>query len=220
MKEQRQFTIKHLRNLGYGKSSSEPLIQEEILKLLKFMMPIKGHQDKTVHFKHLFRQHNVNIIWAFVFGTSFDDDEAAQFSESARSKALELQALNVFTSYLLPIPGPILRFIPAKILKQLGIYSKGYEPLSRMILVKANNFRFFFVFNKIVELKANKQPSHFLKFVKIYFQNAIENRMSKNIRDGHNFIDIYIEEIMKQQNKEGSNSSFTSTLKYMQGFIQ
>lgn len=145
LKEQRRFTIKHLRNLGYGKSCSEPIIQEEISKLLmKMMTPDEERPDKIVNFKHIFRQHNLNIIWAFVTGRPFDaDDHDAQCSESSSRKKLELRPLNVFTSYALPIPEQMLRILPEKVMKRLGIYSEGYKPLSRLILVIIITYLFY-----------------------------------------------------------------------------
>ena len=98
------------------------------------MTPNEGNTETIVNFKHIFRQHTLNIIWAFVTGNSFDEDHS-NFIESSRSGTLELRSLNVFTSYTLQIPEPILRILPLKVMKRLGIYSEGYKPLSQLILV-------------------------------------------------------------------------------------
>ncbi len=95
-------------------------------------MPDEGNPETIVIFKHIFRQHTLNIIWAFLTGNSFDEDHS-NLIETLRSNKLEWRPLNAFTSSALPIP--ILRIFPSKVMKRLGIYSEGYKPLSQLILV-------------------------------------------------------------------------------------
>lgn len=67
-KERRRFTLHHLRNLGFGKSSMESIVMEEIEKLSDHL---KDNLDKDVKFDYFFVFSFLNIAWSIVGGEFF-----------------------------------------------------------------------------------------------------------------------------------------------------
>lgn len=88
--EQRRFALRHLRDLGFGRTSSENLIQEEIHELTSLIrdQAVSSH-DGSVDFQALFGLSLVNVLWALIGGERFKHDDA-------KFKRL-VDATNVFT---------------------------------------------------------------------------------------------------------------------------
>ncbi|XP_063231673.1 methyl farnesoate epoxidase-like isoform X2 [Bacillus rossius redtenbacheri] len=70
--EQRRFTLRHLREFGFGKSSEEAIMLDEISHLIK-----KLESSKIVSISNLFNLPVVNVLWKTLAGTriAHDDDE-------------------------------------------------------------------------------------------------------------------------------------------------
>jgi methyl farnesoate epoxidase/farnesoate epoxidase len=65
-KEQRRFALKHLRDLGFGKSSMmEEIIREEFVQLAE---KFRENGGKEVDSHQLFNLTVVNVIWGIVAG--------------------------------------------------------------------------------------------------------------------------------------------------------
>ncbi|KDR22559.1 methyl farnesoate epoxidase-like isoform X2 [Zootermopsis nevadensis] len=69
--EQRRFTLRHLRDLGFGKSIMETLISEEIEDVIKEL-----RQCKVLQVSRFFGLSTVNVIWALVAGTRYSRGDA------------------------------------------------------------------------------------------------------------------------------------------------
>ena len=64
--QQRRFTVRHLRDLGFGKTSIENQIIDEISELIQEMTDTaSSNADGKVDFKGLFSVSVINILWAF-----------------------------------------------------------------------------------------------------------------------------------------------------------
>ncbi|XP_063889355.1 uncharacterized protein LOC135116074 [Scylla paramamosain] len=66
--EQRRFLLHHLRDLGFGKSSYEPVMVEEISELMECMSKEKG---RPLEMRRLFNRSVINILWAMVMGRRY-----------------------------------------------------------------------------------------------------------------------------------------------------
>lgn len=70
--ELRRFTLRHLRNFGYGKTSMENLIMQEVDDLIKEM-----RRKDTLQVHGLFKISALNVLWCMMSGTRYarDDEE-------------------------------------------------------------------------------------------------------------------------------------------------
>ncbi|XP_063865486.1 cytochrome P450 2J4-like isoform X2 [Scylla paramamosain] len=79
-KNQRRFTLRTLRDLGFGRSTLEPIMQEELEELLKLFREREGEK---VEVGLLFNRSIVNVIWAITIGKrySYDDKKLEKLVE-------------------------------------------------------------------------------------------------------------------------------------------
>ena len=66
--EQRRFALRHLRDLGMGKSSMEPHIRQEALEMVESLKKTVG---EPIDFRFNLNVAVTNIIWALVAGNFF-----------------------------------------------------------------------------------------------------------------------------------------------------
>jgi hypothetical protein len=67
--EQRRFTLRHLRELGFGKTSIEDQMMDEISDLISDITEAaKSDPDHVVDFKAIFTVSVFNILWAIIGG--------------------------------------------------------------------------------------------------------------------------------------------------------
>ncbi len=67
--EHRRFTVRHLRDLGFGKTSIEDQMMEEVGDLLKDIEScLKSNPNRVVDFRGTFQVSVQNILWALVAG--------------------------------------------------------------------------------------------------------------------------------------------------------
>ena len=70
--DQRRFTLRHLRDLGFGRTSSENIIEDEIHQLFDEMRTTAAsNQDGIVDFKGVFTTSVINVLWAVLGGQRF-----------------------------------------------------------------------------------------------------------------------------------------------------
>ena len=73
--EQRRFTLRHLRDLGFGKTSIEDQMIDEINDLISDMTETaKSDPGHVVDFKSIFTVSAINILWAIIGGKRFQRD--------------------------------------------------------------------------------------------------------------------------------------------------
>jgi len=125
-----------LRELGYGKSSSESIIQDEIAELLlRMKAESKSNPDGIVDFKHIFRLPNLNIIWAFVAGKRFQSDDS-EFAKLTDSVELMGRGINLFLALVFPVPQSVLNLLPMSVKKKVGACMEGYGPVTQVLTVR------------------------------------------------------------------------------------
>ncbi|XP_045114848.1 cytochrome P450 2C31-like isoform X2 [Portunus trituberculatus] len=83
--------LHHLRDLGFGKSSYEPVMVEEITELMELITKKEG---RPLDMRHLFKRSVINILWAMVMGRRYHYGDAklnkliANFGQPADFNAL------------------------------------------------------------------------------------------------------------------------------------
>lgn len=107
-KENRRFALHHLRNLGFGKTSMETIIADEIQQLLD---NIDSKSGQKIVIADLLFLPILNIIWGLVGGNQYamNDDKMKTFSSTLKN-FFELLQKSVLIDVL-----PILRFLPGEL---------------------------------------------------------------------------------------------------------
>lgn len=138
-REQRRFTLRHLRDIGFGKSSSEQLVHEEIHDLVEAIrIGAKLNADAIVDFENLFSMSMINILWAMVGGERFSHQDT-RLKQLLGIVELFFRSGNLVRSNI-PMPGFMLRVFP-KLREYLGIRNDVFEPLQDFIRVKILSLR-------------------------------------------------------------------------------
>nr|XP_045595438.1 cytochrome P450 2L1-like isoform X2 [Procambarus clarkii]XP_045595439.1 cytochrome P450 2L1-like isoform X2 [Procambarus clarkii]XP_045595440.1 cytochrome P450 2L1-like isoform X2 [Procambarus clarkii] len=70
---QRRFVLRHLRDLGFGKTSNEALMMDEVTELIDY---IKQRKGTPMPMKRLFNRSVVNVLWGMVMGKRYSYDNA------------------------------------------------------------------------------------------------------------------------------------------------
>ncbi|KAM3968453.1 cytochrome P450 Cyp305B1 [Aphomia sociella] len=88
-REHRQFTVKHLRNVGFGRTLMETEIQNEMINLLG---RIEKMNDKPINPKTLLPAAVMNVLWKYVAGETIREDRLKTLLDlfAARSKAFSM----------------------------------------------------------------------------------------------------------------------------------
>ena len=126
-KEQRRFTLRQLRDLGFGKTSAEDLIREEIHELVEAIRAAsKADAGRVVNLKGIFNVSVLNVLWAIIGGRRYKHDDI-QFK----------QILGVVESFFRSGNAVSASFnIPESVLKVLPFLEKyvGFngQPLKKM----------------------------------------------------------------------------------------
>ncbi len=68
--EHRRFTLRHLRDVGFGKSSIENQMMDEIQELIQeIKSSIESDPNSVVDFKGMFNLSTLNVLWAMITGS-------------------------------------------------------------------------------------------------------------------------------------------------------
>lgn len=70
---QRRFTLRHLRDFGFGKSSMENVVHEEITELLKNLGKL-AEKGEAIQLNDVFGPAVINVLWVIVSGKRWDRD--------------------------------------------------------------------------------------------------------------------------------------------------
>ena len=68
--EQRRFTLKTLKEFGFGKSGMEEMIREELNEFVPFLL--EESKNGSISVMNLFNISILNIIWRIVNGSRYD----------------------------------------------------------------------------------------------------------------------------------------------------
>lgn len=130
--EQRRFTMRHLRDLGFGKTSIESQMMDEIHDLMEDIQK-SASADGIVNFKEgIFNVSVVNVLWAIMGGERYLRDDA-RFVKLLNAIELFFRGGNVLRASL-PVPAFLLRNVPF-IASYFGTTKEAIEPLQEFILV-------------------------------------------------------------------------------------
>jgi hypothetical protein len=130
--EQRRFTLRHLRELGFGKTSIEDQMMDEISDLISDITEAaKSDPDHVVDFKAIFTVSVFNILWVIIGGKRFQRDNL-EFKKLLNNLAQFLKCGNIRA--LLPIPAFLIRLFPS-LPGKLGINGDLCLPVQQFIEV-------------------------------------------------------------------------------------
>nr|AKH03514.1 cytochrome P450 3075C1 [Paracyclopina nana] len=71
-REQRRFALRHLRDFGFGKTSMEDLLSEEVQKLVQVF---RLHQNQPLNLNRTMNVSILNALWSIVVGERFELDD-------------------------------------------------------------------------------------------------------------------------------------------------
>ncbi|XP_039764086.1 probable cytochrome P450 305a1 isoform X2 [Pararge aegeria] len=88
-REHRHFTVKHLKNVGFGKTAMEAEIKKELQSIINY---INTHKSKPINPKTILAMSVMNILWKFTAGERIQEDRLNFLLGllSARSKAFSM----------------------------------------------------------------------------------------------------------------------------------
>jgi hypothetical protein len=74
--EQRRFTLRHLRDFGFGKTSMEGLVHEESEECVNLILKeVKKSKDSVISVDDKFGISVINILWAIMAGVRYKHDD-------------------------------------------------------------------------------------------------------------------------------------------------
>jgi hypothetical protein len=131
--EQRRFTLRHLRDLGFGKTSIEDQMIDEINDLiLDITAAAKSDPGHVVDFKAIFTVSVINILWAIIGGKRYQRDDL-KFKKLLANIDMFLRAGNI-AQVLFPVPAFLVRHFPS-LPSLLGLQDDLFVPIQQFIEV-------------------------------------------------------------------------------------
>ena len=189
--EQRRFSLRHLRDLGFGKTSLESMIQDEIRDLLADITD-KTADENVVDFGGLFNLSLINILYALIGGERFARSDA-RLKHLLGLVEVFIRTGN-FLRALVPVPGfllSIMRKTPV-LCGLVGLRNDLFGPLQHFIGVNKKK-----TYSKI----------HLL--IRCWLQEGIEEHKKDRSDDSpRDFIDVYLKEMEKQDKSSSFHSNF------------
>lgn len=131
-REQRRFALRHLRDLGFGRTSAEEMIHEEIRELIRLIGEQAGSDPEgVVHFQSgSFNRNVLNILWALTGGERFKGDDARLTSllgmVELYNRSFKPQTASI------AVPAFLLRLFPS-LWKTMGIRNDIFGPLHKFM---------------------------------------------------------------------------------------
>ena len=93
-KDQRRFTLRHLRDFGFGKTSMENILLDEVSKLILHFKSLGNQQP--VQLNRMMNVSIINALWSIVAGRKFELEDP-KFGEIIRliDDMLKLRAISL-----------------------------------------------------------------------------------------------------------------------------
>ncbi|VVC99798.1 unnamed protein product [Leptidea sinapis] len=87
--EHRQFTVKHLKNVGFGKTAMEMEIQKELLNIYDYL---DRHRSEAINPKDILAKSVMNILWKYTAGERIKEERLNCLLDllNERSKAFSM----------------------------------------------------------------------------------------------------------------------------------
>ncbi|XP_046438827.1 methyl farnesoate epoxidase-like isoform X1 [Daphnia pulex] len=164
-KEQRRFTIKHLKDVGVGKSSLEGMILDEIREMISDLKNVvDSSNDGVIKLDNVFTTAVLNILWVMVSSRRFERGDP-KMDELASCMHGFMRFSNGGPTWLSLIP--ILRFI----IPELSGYNKlmGYIRPIRS-----------YVEEEVAEHQRTRQADSPRDFIDLYLEKLDEEKSRNN----------------------------------------
>jgi cytochrome P450 len=119
--EQRRFTLRHLRDFGFGKNAGEEMIMNEVNEFLK---TFSNQQGVPFVINRTFQAAVLNTLWEILAGVRFEQDDPRLWSVFRQNKELS-EILN---------RNPVMLLLPklAKLVPGWSGWNKAYEVAASM----------------------------------------------------------------------------------------
>jgi hypothetical protein len=101
--EQRRFQLRELRDLGWGKITTETVAQEEIRELLSFVSKASKTSNGAVDMHGELTVSVINILWTIVAGKRYNRDDEEFLEFLGQITAMFRSGVKV-TNYVIPFP--------------------------------------------------------------------------------------------------------------------
>jgi methyl farnesoate epoxidase/farnesoate epoxidase len=149
--EQRRFTLRHLRDLGFGKTSIEDQMMDEISDLiLDITEAAQSDPEHVVDFRLIFTVSVINILWAIVGGKRYRRDDP-EFKKILDNIDQFVRAGNAVAGNL-PVPAFLIRFFPS-LPRRLGLNTHLFIPIQKLIQVLVVDTYFWNIISSPKQLK-------------------------------------------------------------------
>lgn len=133
---QRRFFLRHLRDLGFGQTSSENLIQDEINDIIQEIRAQAQSSNGLVNFSGMFNLSLLNILWALIGGERFKHDDA-KLKRLVDAVKLFFRAGNQ-TRGGIPVPKFLIKHVPL-LRKVIGLRTELFNPVQEFIRVSGSH---------------------------------------------------------------------------------
>ena len=77
-KEQRRFALRHLKDFGFGRSSMEDLILDEVKELVKDFKAKVSEHDGELQMSRAFNLNILNALWKIITGKRLKTDDPVE----------------------------------------------------------------------------------------------------------------------------------------------
>lgn len=132
--EQRRFTLRHLRDLGFAKTSIENHMLDEVNDLLSEITNISNsNQNHVVDFDAIFTVSVINVLWVIVGGKRYNRNDTAFQNLLNNVERFLRGGKSISASF--PIPDFLIRLFPS-LPKLMGADNDLFVPVQKFIEVQ------------------------------------------------------------------------------------
>lgn len=133
--EQRRFALRHLRDLGFGKTSVEDQIMDEIRDMISdIQINSQSHPKNVVDFSSLFTISISNILWSIIGNQRYQRNDQS-FKNLLNCIGQLSQGVNTVQAAI-PLPAFLIKLIPW-LPKLLGVDMEIFTPVRKFVEVNS-----------------------------------------------------------------------------------